>query len=72
MERQQGNLPWGLDMIDRRKNDDVKDALKEALHEWLDDKFAQFGRWSLLGIGAAALFAMAYLILKSQGWTPPH
>lgn len=60
-------------MVERRKdNEEIKEALKEALKEWLDLKFMQFGKWSALGVGAAALFALAYVILKSQGWTPPH
>lgn len=59
-------------MIDRRKNDDVKEALKEALREWLDDKFMQFGKWSFFGLGALILSAVIYFILRTQGWTPPH
>lgn len=59
-------------MIDRRKNDDVKEALKEALHEWLDQKFMQFGKWSFFGLAALAFGALVYIILRTQGWTPPH
>ena len=29
--------------------DDQKEAIKEALSEWLDDKFSEFGKWSLKG-----------------------
>ena len=50
------------------EKDKVKEALKEALKEWLDDKFMQFGKWSLTGIGAAALTALTYFILKTNGW----
>lgn len=59
-------------MIDRRKNDDVKEALKEALHEWLDQKFMQFGKWSFWGLMALSFGALIYVILRTQGWTPPH
>lgn len=59
-------------MIDRRKNDDVKEALKEALHEWLDLKFMQFGKWSAAGLAVLMFGALVYIILRTQGWTPPH
>ena len=49
--------------------EEVKDVMKEALREWLDDKFADFGKWSLVGVGAALLTALAYFILISNGWT---
>lgn len=46
----------------------TKEALKEALKEWLDDKFATFGKWSLGAIAAAALSAVTWLILTAGGW----
>lgn len=46
----------------------VKRALKEGLKEWLDEMFATFGRWSLLGLGAAALAGVVYVALVGQGW----
>jgi hypothetical protein len=49
-------------------NEELKAALKEALREWLDDKFAQFGRYSITAIGAAAFSALVYFILRSDGW----
>ena len=45
-----------------------KDALKEALKEWLDEKFAMFGKWSMASIAAAGLAALAWLILTANGW----
>jgi hypothetical protein len=47
---------------------ETKDALKQALKEWLDDKFAQFGRWSFGAICAAGLGALTYFILQMNGW----
>jgi len=47
--------------------DVLKDAIKEGLREWLEEKFAQFGRWTLSGLMAAALAGMVYLALKGQG-----
>ncbi|MFZ6734755.1 hypothetical protein ACO0LG_22720 [Undibacterium sp. Ji42W] len=45
-----------------------KEAMKEALQEWLDKQFAEFGRWTLKGLAAAGLVALIALILMSQGW----
>lgn len=49
-------------------NESVKDALKEGLTEWLDDKFAELGKWTLRGILAAALAGLVWLTLVSNGW----
>lgn len=53
---------------DRRKHDDMKTAVKEALREWLDEKYALFGKWSLHGLMALGLAAVVVLILWSNGW----
>lgn len=53
---------------DRLQKKLVKEALKEALKEWLDTKFALFGKWSMASIGAAALAALIYFILTTNGW----
>ena len=47
---------------------ETKDALKEALKEWLDEKFATFGKWSAASIAAAGLGVLAWLILTMNGW----
>ena len=49
--------------------DDQKEAIKEALSEWLDDKFSEFGKWSLKGMVALALVGLVYLWAASHGWT---
>ncbi len=54
--------------ISKEREEVLKKVLREALKEWLDEKFAAFGRWSLLSLGALALAAMVYFILISQGW----
>lgn len=46
----------------------LKQAMKEGLREWLDAKFAAFGKWSLMGLGAAALAGLVYLALAGAGW----
>ena len=52
-----------------RAQDHEKEAIKEALSDWLDSKFAEFGRFSLKGLLALALVAIVYLWSASQGWT---
>lgn len=68
-------------MNDRRDLDDrkkfIKDAMKEAMKEWLDEKITIFGRWSLRSLGAALIVALIYFVLTINGWghvpsvTPP-
>ena len=42
--------------------EEQKKIVKEAIMEWLDDKYAQFGRWTFHGILAAALGVLAYFL----------
>jgi hypothetical protein len=51
--------------------EEIKSIFKEALKEWLDEKFAAFGKYTLTGIGAAALGVLAYFIIATSGWTKP-
>lgn len=48
--------------------EEMKRITKEALKEWLDDKFMQFGKWSMSALAASALAALTYFILKMNGW----
>ena len=52
-----------------RGDPDTKEALKEALKEWLDEKFAEIGRWSFMTITALVLGALVLFILKMNGWS---
>ena len=45
-----------------------KDIVKEAISEWLDDKFLDVGIWTMRGIAAAMLAALAYAYLTELGW----
>lgn len=45
-----------------------KSMVKEALHEWLDEKFMQLGKFSLGAIAAAGLAALTYFIFTMNGW----
>jgi hypothetical protein len=46
----------GIDVEPQLSKDDVKEALKQAHKEWLDDHFAAVGRWTLMAF-AGLLFA---------------
>lgn len=48
--------------------EEQKRIYKEALKEWLDEKFAAFGKWSAISMAAAALVALTYFILSVNGW----
>jgi hypothetical protein len=54
------------------RREDIKDAMKEAMREWLDDKFAEVGRWGLKSLAALAIVALLWLILVTHGWKPPQ
>jgi hypothetical protein len=45
-----------------------KEAVKEALKEWLNEQFASFGKWTFMGLLAAAFVGLVYLALTGQGW----
>ena len=49
-----------------------KEAVKEALQEWLDKQFAMFGKWTLTGLLAAAFVGAVYLWLASKGFVVMH
>lgn len=46
--------------------DEQKAFLKEALQEWLDAKYAEFGKWTMRGVMAAALVALV-MFLTAHG-----
>lgn len=46
----------------------IKSAMKEAMKEWLDARYAEFGVFSFRMIGAAFILAIVYFMLKMNGW----
>ena len=46
----------------------IKDAMKEAFKEYLEEKTSQFGKWSIRTIFAAVLVALVYFLLAMNGW----
>lgn len=55
----------------RREEDKelMKEALKEAAREWLDEQFAAFGKWTAVGIASATFYGMVKLLIVN-GWWP--
>lgn len=47
---------------------EAKEALKEALKEWLDAQFATFGKWSFASFMAVVFSGIMYLALHALGW----
>lgn len=48
---------------------ETKDALKEALKEWLNEEMAALGWYAFRTVGAAFLVAVIYFIIKFKGIT---
>jgi len=49
-------------------DEEKKAVVKEALKEWLDEKFIQFGKWSLAAFSFLVFTALVYFVLKMNGW----
>ena len=45
-----------------------KEAIKEAISEWLDASFADVGRWTVKGLIAVALAGTLYAYLITKGF----
>lgn len=58
-------MPEDKEVLDKEV---IKQAQKEAMKEWMDEKYAQIGRWSVNAFLVALVGAMAYFILLSKGW----
>lgn len=46
----------------------LKNAVKEALREWLDDKYREFGWFSIKAVAAFALAMLVWLWFQGHGW----
>lgn len=56
------------EVMPRIGDDELKRLVKEAIHEWMNDRFAEFGKWSVYGIAVAALGYLAVAVLAGNGW----
>lgn len=50
--------------------EEFKALVKEAVNEWLQDRWAEFGKWTARGLLAAALAALVTFILWTKGLPP--
>lgn len=49
-------------LVSPEEEERFREVMKRAIEEWMDRKFAEFGRWSFYGIVAAALGVLGFLI----------
>lgn len=52
-------------------NDLDKEIVKEAIKEWLNEKAAQFGWFSLKTLGYAFVAGIGYAWFVTHGWSLP-
>ena len=53
----------------RRSDDEdhMKKIMKAAIKEWMDERFAAFGKWTATGLAIAALGVLTWLIVQMNG-----
>jgi len=51
---------------------ELKQAIKEALKEWMDTKYQEFGKWTVRTLLSVAFFGLMYLFFSTNGWHLPH
>jgi hypothetical protein len=44
-----------------------KTLIKEAISEWLDAKYSEFGKWTFHGLLATGIAWLGYFVI-SHGW----
>lgn len=47
---------------------ETKRVFKEALNEWLDKKWGEFGKWTATGLSLAMFAAFVVFVLWTQGY----
>lgn len=45
----------------------IKEGAKQAIREWMDSAFAQFGRWTFYGLVAAVLGGFVTFLIWLKG-----
>ena len=48
--------------------EEQKKIVKEAITEWLDYKYGQFGKWTMHGVLASGLAYLAYFLATHGGF----
>ena len=52
-------------------NEIEKEIVKQAIKEWLNERVAQFGWFSIKTIFSVIVAGLAYAYLVTHGWTIP-
>ena len=50
---------------------DQKELIKEAIKEWMDEKYAEIGRWTVRTLITVSLSALLFWYIKTQGFKWP-
>jgi hypothetical protein len=58
---------WESNTMALLEKEEQKAVVKEAFKEWLDEKAAEFGKWTLKFLGTA-LFGAILFYLVTHGW----
>ena len=45
-----------------------KEAIKEAINEWLDKQYILFGKWTIRGLASGGLVILLYGYVAAHGW----
>lgn len=51
--------------------DDQKAAIKEAIRDWMDERFATFGKWTAGGLFGLLFGWLVYGLMSLNGWHRP-
>lgn len=61
-----------LEPVAHLTEEQVKEMTKEAITEWMDQKYQSVGKWTLSSIAVALIGALTYFILRMNGWELTH
>jgi len=48
-----------------------KDLIKEAIKEWMNERYAEVGRWTIRIIFTTALFGLLWAYIQTRGFKFP-
>lgn len=50
--------------------EEIQQALREELRDWLNEQFVLFGKWTLKGLLALLFAGLIYAIIVTHGFRP--
>jgi hypothetical protein len=59
-----------VDFKDSEQREAFQQLLDNAIDRWMEKQFAQFGKWTIRGIGAMLLGAAVWVYFHSGGFKP--